>query len=157
MWQGDKNLHGDSVAQTIDNLYEALNHFEIKEDVVCYRGACSYDQFASQFNLKGEDLKNEAILKSLIGKKYDEKGFTSFTGARRIGSLFQKDVHLEVCVPKGTHGLYISAKGASLSQYGEAERELLLVPTQMEILDCYYEKGQFWVRTCIVSELPRLP
>ncbi len=153
MWAKDKKMYGQRIENTIDNLEKALNHFTVKEDVVCWRGACSYEQFANQFKLHASDLKNKNVLNSLIGRDYEERGFSSFTVKKQIDIPFQKDVHLEVAVPKGTRELYISAKGHAISQYGEKEMELLLHPSRMKILDFWEENGQFWVRTSIIGEL----
>lgn len=155
MWAGNKKKFGKDWEEKIDNLYDALSQFTVAEDVVCYRGACSYEQFAQQFNLHADDIKNEKARNMLIGQKYKERGFTSTAGARE-NAWDTKDVMLEICVPKGTHGLYVSAKGHALSYYGEGEKELLIMPSSMEILGSYYKDGKLWFKTSITGELPRL-
>ena len=151
LWAENPKMHGDYVEKKINNCMSAINHFEIKEDVICYRGACSYGQFAQQFNLVADDLRSEAVRNSLTGQLWQEKGFTSLAGNRT--SAWSKNIKLEICVPKGTKGLYVSAKGKAISSMGEGERELLINPSSMQILGSYYDStGQLWFKVCIVKQ-----
>ena len=151
LWKSDPKMNGEYIEQKINNCMSAINHFEVKEDVICYRGACSYEQFAKQFGLVADDLRSEAVRNSLTGQLWQEKGFTSLASSRE--SAWSKNIKLEVCVPKGTKGLYVSARGKAVSAFGEGERELLINPSSMQILGNYYDRmGQLWFKVCIVKQ-----
>lgn len=151
LWQDNPKLHGEDVEELIKNCREGLNQFTVSEDVICYRGACSYDQFAQQFGMSADELRMEENWNDLVGKLWKEKGFTSLAGDQ--GHAWSKDVRLEVCVPKGTKGLYVSASDHAVSNMGEDEHELLINPSTMEILGLYRDdRGRLWVKAFITGQ-----
>ena len=151
LWSDDLDRYGPYVKQEIIDCKEALDQFEVAEDIICYRGACSYEQFAKQFGMVADDLRSQINRDKIIGQVWQEKGFTSLAVNRT--SAWSKNVKLEICVPKGTKGLYVSAKGKAVSHFGEGERELLINPSKMQILGSYYDRyGQLWFKACIISQ-----
>ena len=151
LWQGDPSAYGEYIEKKIINCKEAINHFEVAEDVICYRGATSYENFAKQFGMLADDLRSQANRDKIIGQVWSEKGFTSLASSR--SNAWSKEVKLEICVPKGTKGLYVSAKGKAVSNFGEGERELLINPSNMQIVGHYYDRyGQLWFKACIIEQ-----
>lgn len=151
LWAGDPKRYGSYIEKQIADCKEAISHFEVAEDVICYRGACSYENFAKQFGMLADDLRSQANRDKIIGQVWSEKGFTSLAVTR--DSAWSKNIKLEICVPKGTKGLYVSAKGKAVSHFGEGEHELLINPANMEIVGHYYDVyGQLWFKACIIGQ-----
>ena len=99
-----------------------------------------------------DDLRLQENRDKIIGQVWKEKGFTSLAVNRN--SAWSKDVKIEVCVPKGTKGVYVSARGGkAISNMGDTENELLINPASMQILGSYYDRyGQLWFKACIVKQ-----
>lgn len=151
MWHDTQETSG--YGELIKHLDKGLDNFEVKEDVICFRGATSYEKFARQFGLSEHDMADPAKLDGLIGQTYREKGFTSLAGSR--DKAWEKQVKTEVCVPKGTKGLYISAKNHAISYYGEDERELLIKPSEQLIIGWYRDaEGKLWFKTVVTGHIP---
>lgn len=103
--KGDTLMHGETIADKIDNCEKGLSHFSIAEDTRLYRGLGSNRSFARALGVSPEEALAMVRDGSVVGQRFVERGFCS-TGVNS-GAGWDKEVVLEIVAPKGTTGMYV--------------------------------------------------
>lgn len=124
-----KRIAGSSYEQYIKDCTSALDKWEIKDDVITYRGIGRKSTFAGEM-LHIPQSEFERMVKdgSIAGQKFTDLGFSS-TGVT-TGAGWTKEVVMECFVPKGTKAMYVDPVSAH-----PGEKELLFQRgTEFEIV-----------------------
>ena len=112
----------EHIDTTLANLDEGLSKSRLPQSMKLYRAI---------------KTNGEINFKDYIGKSINNKGYTSTSPL--YDSSFAKyddyDTVMEIYVPKGTQGSYIT----QLSDYGNTEQEVLLNPSDIYVVDA--QKG----------------
>ena len=109
------NLEDPVTRMHLENLDEAIEWApSVPEDLRGYRGFWGYTQLI-------EDFDNNEI----VGKVYQDKGFTSVSLAHEVSDAFaggEEGVMAHIAVPKGTRAAYITSRHKpATSEWDQAE------------------------------------
>lgn len=123
---GAEYINAEAMKSFANDLDSAINKFELKDNIVVYRGI---DDDA----LRGLDFNN------IIGSVYKDDGYMS-TSPIHVDFIGRKDAILEIRVPAGKgKGAYVN----SLSGFKDEEYEFLLkrgTRCKIEAVDASGEK-----------------
>ena len=122
--QINRDLREDNISTSSKKRYimgttSALEKFEVADDITVWRGMGSKNTLARNLNVSTEQLSQMVTDGSIVGQKFVEKGFCS-AGVTE-GAGWNKQVFMEIYVPKGTKGMYVDP----ISMHS-GEHELLL-------------------------------
>lgn len=120
----NRDLREDNISTSPKKRYimgttSALEKFEVADDITVWRGMGSKNTLARNLNVSTEQLSQMVTNGSIVGQKFVEKGFCS-AGVTE-GAGWNKQVFMEIYVPKGTKGMYVDP----ISMHS-GEHELLL-------------------------------
>ena len=114
-WQ---NINAEMVESQIKAIDEAINSFNLKENIIVQRGAphSSLDVLFKTYDI--------SEMTDLIGKKYRDEGYMSTTALFGNPVATTKNVVFDISIPAGTgRGAYINEFSA---QFKDAEYEFLI-------------------------------
>lgn len=142
--KGKPTDHLDAV-KNIDN---AMGHIPIPEDVILHRGVGAARYGQHQFTLDGVGYTEADDLAKLIGSVQVDHGFIS-TSVGNSAAFSSHPIQLKIRAPKGTPASLVT----SFSNYGTAERELILGRGQrMFVHNAYKKNGKWFLEVEIVPE-----
>lgn len=120
----------------INNLKSAIKKSDIEQNIIVWRGT-------SFSNLVDGGLLKDTPLTDWSGLILNDKAFSSTSIIQ--GSAFNNELNLEILLPKGVNGAYIS----SISEF-ESEYELLLENNAMlQILEAESRGGKYFVKALL--------
>jgi hypothetical protein len=131
--------------KAIDN---AMAHISIPEDVILHRGVGAARPGQAQFVLDGVDFTEKDDLTKIIGSVQVDHGFIS-TSVGNSAAFSGHPIQLKIRAPEGTPASLVT----SFSNYGTAERELILGRGQrMFVHNAYKTNGKWFLEVEIVPE-----
>lgn len=120
----------------------------VNEDIQLYRGISNTEIFAEMLGVTKQELLDKSNWSSLIGRVYEDKGFSS-TGIF-WGNGWEKGVKATIILPKGSHGMYVDPMSIH-----KGEQEFLLpAGTKFKILEIENLKGvshQIWLKVLAIT------
>lgn len=120
----------------INNVKSAIKKSDIEQNIIVWRGT-------SFSNLVDGGLLKDTPLAEWPGLILNDKAFSSTSIIQ--GSAFNNELNLEILLPKGVNGAYIS----SISEF-ESEYELLLENNAMlQILEAESRGGKYFVKALL--------
>ncbi|MCR0567767.1 minor capsid protein [[Clostridium] innocuum] len=120
----------------INNVKSAIKKSDIEQNIIVWRGT-------SFSNLVDGGLLKDTPLTDWPGLILNDKAFSSTSIIQ--GSAFNNELNLEILLPKGVNGAYIS----SISEF-ESEYELLLENNAMlQILEAESRGGKYFVKALL--------
>ena len=133
--KGVATEHLDAM-KAIDN---AMAHISIPEDVILHRGVGYARPGQPQFHLDGVDFTEADDLTKLIGSVQVDHAYIS-TSVGNSAAFAGHPIQLKIRAPKGTPASLVT----SFSNYGTAERELILGRGQRFFIHNAYKVNGKW-------------
>ena len=153
----EREKQAEGIRNNILDLTNILDKSVLDDDIILHRGMSHAKTLANELGVSNAELENLIENKSIIGLSFAEKGFCSTS----IGGLledFEKEVNLEIIVPKGARGMFIDPVSAT-----PGENEFLLQQgSRFEVIDCgtmtdSYGDLVYKLKVIVTGQVPQDP
>lgn len=127
-------------------ITKALEKTITQKDMKVLRGTSLYElEGITGLKLRGKS--GSAMIKELVGNTYTKTSFISTTTSEKAAAIFQKNVRMEILLPKGSKAMSV----ANISQNMTEAEVLIQKGAQLQIFDAKVENGKLIVRCKVVG------